>query len=611
MPKLSVEISANIDKFEKGIKDSEKGLKSLEKQSKSFDKGFSKNTQTASSSINKFSKSTANAVPALNEFSRIIQDAPFGIQGVANNITQLTTNFGYLSKNAGGTGAALKAMLKTLAGPAGILLAVSAVTSLMVSFGDKLTFATSKTKEFTDSLEGMSTKGIVEFKTLTDTILDVNASQKQQARAVEILREKYADFDVSLLKNKGSYDKAKGAIDAYIGSLVQQAKAQAALSLIEEKQAKILQIEEKKMLKIRNSFGAATIEGFEKRRKKLIDLNNKQLAYNDNLRKKREKQINARFDAVLNMNKKEVDALQSQIRVLTSLTNIRDLILFGDSKKRKRQKVEPFFTELTKNVKGQWLKEVEDINKFITNDNPIDFNLLGDKQRAFANFQQDLNNFSTNVKSATSVVLGELSTYTQEQVANLRMFHGLENSANNDFIGYLVALEQFNQNVKQAISGTLTSTFNQLGEAIGQSLASGASVVDSVGSVLLGSLGSLLKQVGQMAIAIGVGLKAIKVALKSLNPVAAIAAGVGLIALGSFFSSKASSIGGSIGSSGGGSASGSTGGSSFTPSTSSFSPSSSGTQRYVFEIAGTKLVSVLSNTLERNKSLGGSLQITT
>ena len=102
---------------------------------------FGKEVNKGSGSLNKLGKSTANAVPSVQEFSRVIQDAPFGIQGVANNITQLTAQFGNLSKNAGGTKAALKAMLGTLSGPAGILLAVSAVTSLLVSFGDKLKFS--------------------------------------------------------------------------------------------------------------------------------------------------------------------------------------------------------------------------------------------------------------------------------------------------------------------------------------------------------------------------------------------------------------------------------------------------------------------------------------
>src|SRR5690606_30494513 len=42
------------------------------------------------------------------EFSRIIQDAPYGIIGVGNNITQLTQSFASLRAQSTSTGAALK-----------------------------------------------------------------------------------------------------------------------------------------------------------------------------------------------------------------------------------------------------------------------------------------------------------------------------------------------------------------------------------------------------------------------------------------------------------------------------------------------------------------------
>lgn len=100
--------------------------------------GLAKSTPQIGAGLKTVDKTGANATNTMMEFSRVVQDAPYGIRGVANNIQQLVGNFGYLSKSAGGAGNAMKAMASSLMGPAGILLAVSLVTSLLVQYGDAL-----------------------------------------------------------------------------------------------------------------------------------------------------------------------------------------------------------------------------------------------------------------------------------------------------------------------------------------------------------------------------------------------------------------------------------------------------------------------------------------
>jgi hypothetical protein len=177
--------------------------------------------------------------------------------------------------------------------------------------------------------------------------------------------------------------------------------------------------------------------------------------------------------------------------------------------------------------------------------------------------------------------------------------------------GVVNELNNLNEQAENIINNGISNTFGGLVDAIGGALASGGNVLKASGSVLLGSLGSILSQLGQMAIGIGIGIKAIKASLLTLNPLAAIGAGAALLALGSAFSAGAKKLG-STGASSSGSFSSNIGSSTSTGSSTNFGNSGSSSnslQNVVFEIQGTKLVGVLSNTLNRNRSLNGTLSI--
>jgi len=70
---------------------------------------------------------SGSATNALTNFNRVVQDAPYGLMGVANNIDPLMTSFQKLKSETGSTGGAFKAMLGTLSGPMGLLFGINAV----------------------------------------------------------------------------------------------------------------------------------------------------------------------------------------------------------------------------------------------------------------------------------------------------------------------------------------------------------------------------------------------------------------------------------------------------------------------------------------------------
>lgn len=149
------------------------------------------------------------------------------------------------------------------------------------------------------------------------------------------------------------------------------------------------------------------------------------------------------------------------------------------------------------------------------------------------------------------------------------------------------------------VSGALSGVF----ASIGDSIVSGDNVLSSLGSSLLGGLGSILIQLGEMALQVGMGLLAVQLSLKTLNPFVAIAAGGALIAIGSAFASSANKLSGSMG--GGYSSAPSMQSSEVTPSMPQGEYRDSYSSGKVeFKISGDNLVGVLDRKeTRRNRSL--------
>ena len=132
--------------------DNKEALKAIE--------DLAKSTSGLKTRFQEIKGDTNGAALALNNLSRVAQDAPYGFIGIANNINPLLESFQRLQASTGSTSAAFKLMASSLIGPAGIGLAVGAISSLLVVFGDKLfkssdsqKNATDKTKEHTEALK--------------------------------------------------------------------------------------------------------------------------------------------------------------------------------------------------------------------------------------------------------------------------------------------------------------------------------------------------------------------------------------------------------------------------------------------------------------------------
>ena len=177
-------------------------------------------------------------------------------------------------------------------------------------------------------------------------------------------------------------------------------------------------------------------------------------------------------------------------------------------------------------------------------------------------------------------------------------------------------MEYFNEDIKYLIGGAISDTFAELGRNIGEALVPGENVLQTIGQSLIGSLGNFLTQMGAMFVSYGVAQLAFGTATAGMsNPVTAIpsagvliAAGAAMSLIGGAISSYATSGGSTPVETGSG---GDYGASAIQGSSVSYSNSGAGGGgNYVFEIQGTKLIGVIRNTLDRNKSLGGMDLIT-
>ena len=130
-----VRLNTQLGKLTKGEKDYELVIKKIAIQEERLIRIQAKRasvqgsvlgaTQKTTKVLNRQSDATGSATAATMELSRVVSDAPYGIRGMANNITQLVSQLGSASTKAGGLTAALRLMWKSLMGPLGVVFAIT------------------------------------------------------------------------------------------------------------------------------------------------------------------------------------------------------------------------------------------------------------------------------------------------------------------------------------------------------------------------------------------------------------------------------------------------------------------------------------------------------
>lgn len=220
-------------------------------------KTLQKSTNKLSSGMTTLKSNTGLASGAALELGRVISDAPYGIRGMANNVSQLASQLFFLAGqqdlsakatksstvatnqstvakgvNATATSAmattevaatattyglsgALKAMWASLMGPLGILLAIQAVISAIDFFYG----STSKAKEGVDDLnKSLNTFGGKTFlmNQYYNVLNNVNSSEQERKVAIQELEKLVPSLKDKEIDYRKELDKVRESIDSYV-----------------------------------------------------------------------------------------------------------------------------------------------------------------------------------------------------------------------------------------------------------------------------------------------------------------------------------------------------------------------------------------------------------
>ena len=300
--------------------------------------------KSVTKALDKQSDATGSATAATMELSRVVSDAPYGIRGMANNITQLVSQLGSASTKAGGLGAALKLMGKQLMGPLGIVFLITAAVSAL----DYFYGAATKADKSINSVAESAAKSASALKILVKANDSGTMSTEETAKAVKKANSEYKDLNIQVGKNGKITDESVLAINRKITSLENLARATALQGLVEEKFAKLIPLE--------NKLKTQEEEALVKLRIKGINSIKEAQAIADDKKFTAEKGYVTGVLNQANFTKSKIDGIQKDIdELIETIPNIDDLFKGTEGKDNgKVKKISPFKTpkELELDVKN-------------------------------------------------------------------------------------------------------------------------------------------------------------------------------------------------------------------------------------------------------------------
>lgn len=161
---------------------------------------------------------------------------------------------------------------------------------------------------------------------------------------------------------------------------------------------------------------------------------------------------------------------------------------------------------------------------------------LQDLKGQKAYFEQIREQFSKT--SQDYILLSENIENTKIKIKGIEGFDEI----NTQFEGFKVKVIEFKEQINSVIESAVEGFAGGVGEAIAAAF-SGGDLLTGITTLLFSTLGNMLVQLGEIAIAAGIAIETIKKSLATFSGIGAIAIGITLVALGSIVKSQVAGAG--------------------------------------------------------------------
>jgi hypothetical protein len=395
-------------------------------------------------------KTTAGLSGAIvTEMGRTISDAPYGLKGMGNNISQLSSLFGMFAVNVKKSGRTMtqgfKQLGASLMGPIGIVTGLQLIVALIQSgafdkLADWFSNISPRIKLLGEVFKDAAQQAgdlIGTFEIYARTLTDSTSTVEEKEAALKKLNEEYPDFNASILLDKDNTEAADKARKEYIKTLRAQAISQAAMTKFQEAQGKIVDLQLKQELEAQK----LGFKDMDELNKKAASEEERTANIKSGRKRSQEKQLLIRLRKIQDLNKEEIQEEKKKQDILESLVTVKSGKPKGDPKepevfKAKQLELaklrEQFSQEAKKNDLLTDREKIKREGDFAKAELEIRRKSFVDKEKARLKAfqkgkdlsQEQIDTIESQAKAETELVIAEIDKRTAAEMAAIDAIEG-------------------------------------------------------------------------------------------------------------------------------------------------------------------------------------------